>query len=58
MLFIYLQQMQDKEKAIQMYQQSIQHGRQHEQMACVQEALKARKRVEYEVAREQQAKVA
>ncbi|KAI8338611.1 hypothetical protein BC941DRAFT_423373 [Chlamydoabsidia padenii] len=52
------EQMQDQEKAIQMYQQSIQHGRQHEQMACVQEALKARKRVEYEMAREHQAKIA
>ncbi|KAI8098585.1 uncharacterized protein BX664DRAFT_319075 [Halteromyces radiatus] len=52
------EQMQDREKAIQMYQQSIQHARQYEQMTCVQEALKARKRVEYELAREQQAKIA
>ncbi|KAI9303046.1 hypothetical protein BJ944DRAFT_232510 [Cunninghamella echinulata] len=52
------EQMKEKEKAIQMYQQSIQHSRQHEQFMSVQEALKARKRVEFELARENQAKVA
>ncbi|CAO3617933.1 unnamed protein product [Cunninghamella blakesleeana] len=51
------EQLNDKEKAIQMYQQSLQHARQVEQFTTVQQALKARKRVEFEVARENQAKV-
>ncbi|KAI8074168.1 hypothetical protein BC940DRAFT_329700 [Gongronella butleri] len=45
------EQTQEPAKAVQMYKKAIDHGRQHEHMATVQQALQAKKRLEFQQAR-------